>query len=98
MEKPSYYIAFIAALLALFGLNLFFSFCETSFSSLSRTKLKNKAAKSKKPSRERLTLRLLETYDKLLSSILIGNTIVNIAASSLAAVFLHGRDLAPFVN
>jgi CBS domain containing-hemolysin-like protein len=87
MEKPSYYIAIIAALASLLGLSLFFSLCETSFSSLNRIKLKNMAAKSKKPSRERLTLKLLNVYDKLLSSVLIGNTIANIAASALATMF-----------
>ncbi|MDR0316614.1 MAG: hemolysin family protein [Treponema sp.] len=90
MDKPaSYYISLFAALFALLGLNLFFSLCETSFSSLSRIKLKNMAAQNKqkrKASRARLVLKMLETYDKLLSSILIGNTVVNITASALAAV------------
>jgi CBS domain containing-hemolysin-like protein len=87
MEKPSYYVAFSAALLVLLGLSLFFSLCETAFSSLSKTKLKNMAAKSKKPSRERLALKLLDVYDKVLSSVLIGNNIVNIAASALTTMF-----------
>jgi CBS domain containing-hemolysin-like protein len=85
----SYYLSLFAALLALLGLNLFFSLCETSFSALSRIKLKNMAAQNKlkrKAKRARLVLDMLETYDKLLSSILIGNTIVNITASALAAM------------
>jgi CBS domain containing-hemolysin-like protein len=88
-NSASYYFSLFAALLALLGLNLFFSLCETSFSSLSRIKLKNMAAQNKpkrRAARARLVLAMLKNYDKLLSSILIGNTIVNISASALAAV------------
>ena len=53
-----------------------------AFSSLNRIKLKNLAAKSK---RARLALKMLDVYDKLLSTVLIGNNVVNIAASALAA-------------
>jgi len=89
----SYYISLIAVLAALLGLNLFFSLCETSFSSLSRIKLKNMAAQTthkRKAARARLVLKMTENYDKLLSSILIGNTIVNITASALSAVLFYG--------
>ena len=53
-----------------------------SFSALNRIKLKNMAEKSK---RARLVLKMIEAYDKLLSTVLIGNNIVNITASALAA-------------
>ena len=102
MEKSAaYYITLIAALAMLLGLCLFFSLCETSFTSLSRIKLKNMAEKSKrtgKPARSPLdkrakiskkaaaTLKMLDSYDKLLSSVLIGNTIVNVASSALATM------------
>jgi len=90
MDKPSsYYIILVAALLALLGLNLFFSLCETGFTSLSRIKLKNMADNGKqkrRSARARLVLKMLDAYDKLLSSILIGNTVVNIAASALATM------------
>jgi CBS domain containing-hemolysin-like protein len=88
-SASSYYVSLFAALLALLGLNLFFSLCETSFSALSHIKLKNMAANSKKKrkaKRAQSVLKMLENYDKLLSSILIGNTVVNITASALAAV------------
>ena len=89
--NSSYYIAVTAALLALLSLNMFFSFCETSFSSLSRAKLKNMAAKrDKRAARAGIALKLLDNYDKLLSSILIGNTIVNVASSALATVLFIG--------
>jgi CBS domain containing-hemolysin-like protein len=89
MDKPaSYYISIVAALLALCGLSLFFSMSETGFSSLSRIKLKNMAdsgKRNRRSARAHLVLKLLDAYDKVLSSVLIGNTVVNIAASSLAA-------------
>ena len=62
----------------------YFSATETAFSSLRRIRLKNMAADGNK--KAALALRLSEQYDKLLSSILIGNNVVNIAASSLATV------------
>ncbi|MDR0455201.1 MAG: hemolysin family protein [Treponema sp.] len=89
----SYYISLVAALLALLGLNLFFSLCETGFSSLSRIKLKNMAdsgKRNRRSARARLVLKMLDAYDKLLSSILIGNTIVNITASALATMLFFG--------
>jgi CBS domain containing-hemolysin-like protein len=54
-----------------------------SFSAVNRIRLKNMAVKSK---RAALALKLLEMYDKLLSTVLIGNNTVNIAASSIAAL------------
>ena len=62
----------------------YFSATETAFSSLSRIRLKNLVNDGNK--KAALALRMSEDYDKLLSSILIGNNVVNIAASSLATV------------
>jgi len=92
-ETSVYYISISAALLLLLGLSAFFSLCETSFSTLSRIKLKSMAEKNRKTgkaARAGLVLRLLDAYDKLLSSILIGNTIVNVVSSALAAMLFIG--------
>ena len=78
----SYYTITIISLLVLLSLSTFFSSCEMAFSTLNRIKLKNMAVKSK---RARFVLKMLETYDKILSTVLIGNNIVNIAASAIAA-------------
>jgi len=78
----TYYVAIVISLLLLLSLSTFFSSCEMAFSTLNRIKLKNMAVKSK---RARFVLKMLETYDKILSTVLIGNNIVNIAASALAA-------------
>lgn len=62
----------------------FFSATETSFSSLNRIKIKNLAGKGNK--RAALVLKLSDDYDSLLSTILIGNNIVNIACSALFTI------------
>ena len=65
-------------------LSAYFSATETSFTSLNRIRMKNMAEKGDK--RAELVLKLLENFDKLLSTILVGNNIVNIGLSSLATV------------
>ena len=62
----------------------FFSASETAFTSFNRTKMKTLAADGKK--RAALAMKLADNYDKLLSTILVGNNIVNIAMSSLATL------------
>ena len=72
-------------------LSAYFSATETAFTSLNRIKMKNLAADGNK--RAGLVLRLEENYDKLLTTILIGNNIVNItmtAISTLLFVELFG--------
>ncbi|MDR1287548.1 MAG: hemolysin family protein [Treponema sp.] len=77
----------IITLVFLLLLSAFFSASETGFSAASRIRLKNLAVKNR---RAALALRLLEKYDRLLSTILIGNNIVNIAASALATMLFVG--------
>lgn len=66
-------------------MSAYFSATETAYSSLSRVRMKNMASDGNK--RAALVLRQSENYDKLISTILIGNNIVNILATSLATVF-----------
>ena len=72
----------IAILAVCVALSAFFSASETSFTSVNRVKLKTMAQNGNK--RAQMTLSLAENYDRLITTILIGNNIVNIAASSLA--------------
>ncbi|RHR26315.1 HlyC/CorC family transporter [Clostridium sp. AF19-22AC] len=65
-------------------MSAYFSATETAFSSLNRIRVKNMAEKGNK--RAALVMRLSESYDSLLSTILIGNNIVNIACAALATV------------
>ncbi len=69
-------------------LSAFFSATETAFSSMNRIKIKNQADNGDKTAK--LMLKLADQYDKLLSTILIGNNIVNIALSSIATLFFIG--------
>ncbi len=62
----------------------YFSGTETAFTKFNRIKMKNEAAGGNK--RAKLVLKLSEDYDKLLSTILVGNNIVNILSTSLATV------------
>ncbi len=72
----------ILVLLALIICSAYFSATETAFSAMNRIRMKNLANNGNR--RAILALRLAENYDKLLSTILIGNNIVNIAATSIA--------------
>ncbi len=79
----------------------YFSATETAFTSINRIRLKTKADAGNK--RAKLVLKLCDKYDWLLTTILIGNNIVNILASSLATlVFIqwcHGnQDLASVLS
>ena len=65
-------------------LSAYFSATETAFSSANVTRLKMLAEKGN--SRAALVCKLLERYDRLLSTILIGNNIVNIAMASIGTV------------
>ena len=66
----------------------FFSASETAFTTLNRIRLKTEAEAG--DTRAALVLSIAENYDKMLSTILIGNNIVNIASASLATiVFTH---------
>lgn len=72
----------IAILFVCVALSAFFSASETAFTSVNRVKLKTMMQNGKK--RAEKALALAEGYDRLITTILIGNNIVNIAASSLA--------------
>lgn len=62
----------------------FFSASETSFTSVNVIRLKNMAQNGNR--RAERTLKLVDSYDSLLSTILIGNNIVNIVCASVATL------------
>lgn len=65
-------------------LSAYFSATETAFSSANTTRLRTLTEKGSGGAA--LALKLLEQYDRLLSTILIGNNIVNIATASIGTV------------
>jgi len=66
-------------------MSAYFSATETAFSTVNTTRLKTLADKGDKKAAR--VLALSENYDKLLSTILVGNNIVNITLSSVATIF-----------
>ena len=72
------------AMVILVGFSAFFSASETAFSSLNQIRLKSRAEDG--DSSAARVLNMAEQYDKLLSTILIGNNIVNIAAASIGTI------------
>lgn len=79
------YISSLVIILICILLSMYFSSTETAFNSVSRIRLKNKA-ENEGSKRAALVLKLLEQYDRMLSAILIGNNIVNIACTSTATL------------
>ncbi len=88
----------ICIMLFLVLMSTYFSATETAFSSLNRTKLRALAEKGNK--RARAACKLSEEYDKLISTILIGNNIVNIGVASLGTVFFvrHLGDIGATIS
>ena len=74
----------LIVLLACLLLSAYFSATEIAFSSVNKLRLKTLADKGNKKAIR--TMKLVEEYDKVLTTILIGNNIVNIAASSIATM------------
>ncbi len=71
-------------LVVLVAFSAFFSASETAFSSLNQIRLKSRADDGDRTAAR--VLAMAEKYDKLLSTILVGNNIVNIAAASIGTI------------
>ena len=65
-------------------LSAYFSASETAFSTANRIRLKSMAQDGDKKAAK--TLKIIDDYDNMISAILIGNNIVNIASASVATV------------
>ena len=81
-------ISSILIIVLLLLCSAYFSATETAFSSLNKTRLRALAEKGSQ--RAAQTLRLSEDYDRLLSTILVGNNVVNLAASSISTLLFLG--------
>lgn len=78
----------VAALALCVALSAFFSCSETAYSAVNRVKLKT-LQQDGKP-KAAAALELSEQYDRLLTTILVGNNVVNIAGTSIATVLFTG--------
>jgi CBS domain containing-hemolysin-like protein len=93
------YMTTIVVLIILIVLSAYFSATETAFSSLNRIRIKNAANAGSR--RAKQVLHLSEHYDKLLSTILIGNNIVNITMTALATLIfvgIYGEEMGALVS
>ncbi len=75
---------YIGGIFVLLILSAYFSATETAFTSLNRIKIKNMAGEGN--GKAKRVLNLEERYDTLLSTILVGNNIANIATTAIATV------------
>ena len=73
----------LVLIVLIFG-SAYFSATETAFSSLNRIRLKNLMNAGNK--RAKLAYELSENYDELLSTILVGNNLVNIASTTISTL------------
>lgn len=81
----SFPVGLLIAVVILILLSGFFSATETAYSCSSRIKLRSMASAGNRKAEKTLKL-AEEKFDKLISTILVGNNIVNITASTLAGV------------
>ncbi|MFI3140728.1 MAG: hemolysin family protein [Clostridia bacterium] len=82
MDEQS--IGLILILIIMVALSAFFSASETAFSSVNQARLKTMANSGDKKAKQ--ALKLVENYDELLSTILVGNNIVNISSATIATI------------
>lgn len=88
MDSDSVRLIILMAVLVFFS--SFFSSAETAFSSLNKVKLKAMMSSGKNTKKIERALALSEDYDVVLSTILIGNNLVNIACTSISTLVFTG--------
>lgn len=81
-------VTYLVIIIACVIMSGYFSATETAFSTFNRIRLKTIAEKGNK--RAELALKMAEDYDTLISTILIGNNIVNTLSASLGTLFFAG--------
>ena len=77
-------IAILILIVILIILSAFFSSCEIAYSSVNKIKLKKKVSDGNKEATK--AMEIVNNYSEALSTILIGNNLVNTAVSSLATM------------
>lgn len=91
-------VGLLIALIVLVILSGFFSATETAYTSFSTVRMRGLAQKKRTA---KVALKLSENYNSVLTTLLIGNNIVNIAAATISTVIfttLLGGELGPTVS
>ncbi len=83
MDSPSSGILYLALILLL-AFSAFFSASEMAFSALNKIRLRNYAEEGNHSAKR--ALHISEQFDRALSTILVGNNVVNMASASIATV------------
>ena len=89
-------IRIVVAIICLVAMSAYFSATETAFSALNRIKLKSLAEAGNK--KAQLAQKLADNYDNILSTILIGNNIVNIALKGVVHICKAAAFVFPAVR
>lgn len=92
----SHTVLTVAVMILLVVLSAYFSATETAYTSMNRIILKNAAADG--DGRAKKVLKLSDRYDKLLTTILIGNNIANITLTAISTalfISIFGSRLGP---
>lgn len=91
----------IIFIIIMIGASAYFSASETAFTSANRIRLNNEAEKGDKSAQR--AIKLLKNYDSVLSTILVGNNLVNILSSATATLLFlkffptYGTTIATIV-
>lgn len=95
-DNNAFIITSVILLFVLLILSAFFSMSETAVTSYNKIRMENMAKHSRSA---RLVMKLSSNYDRLLSTILIGNNIVNVASASIATVLFSKfyNDMGPTI-
>ncbi|WP_332628848.1 hemolysin family protein [Halalkalibacter flavus] len=92
-------ISIIILLISLLAISAFFSSAETAYSSVNRIRLKNYSDEGFRGAKK--ALHISNNFDEALSTILVGNNLVNIAAATLSsqlAIQLFGPNMGVFIS
>lgn len=92
-------VLILVVIVFLIILSAFFSSCEIAYSSVSKFKLKNEVENGNKKAINALSV--IDNYSSYLSTILVGNNLVNILVSSLGAILairIFGSELGPILS
>ena len=98
---PYFNIPLLVAMLALIFMSAFFSMSETVFSTCNTVKLTILAEEGKKSAQKALWI--TEHYDRTITTVLVGNNIVNITLSTISVTFfadllINSQNLVDFVS
>lgn len=105
-EPDSMIFVQLFVLIILVLLSSFFSASETAFTSINRSRLKTRMQDDKRtPSQQKRSekaLKMSDDYDRILFTLLIGNNIVNITATTICTLLfiniMNGSEVAPTVS